>query len=175
MALVLRSTKGSALTANEVDGNFLLFPRLIASSGARITNTGNTTENTIATIAIPANSMGPNGFIRITSLWTTDANTNTKTMRIKFNGTTYQAISHTTAATIVGQMIAIIRNRNATNSQVGMMTNVAGIATGQNGANVTSAHDTTGALNLTITAQCTTSGSDSIHLEGYTVEVCYAP
>lgn len=141
------------------------------SSGARITNTGDTNENTLATISIPANSMGPNGFIRVTMLWTTDGNTNTKTMRVRFNNTVFWAITHSLATHLTGQALAIIRNRNATNSQVGMALNAAGISTGFNGAVITSAHDTTAALNLTITAQCTTSGSDSIHLEAYEVEV----
>lgn len=174
MALTLRNTKGSALTHNEMDANFLSFPRLIAAYGARLTNTGNTTENTLATISIPANAMGPNGFIRVTMLWTTDGNTNTKTMRVRFNNTVFWAITNSSATHLTGQALGIIRNRNATNSQVGMALNVSGFTTGFNAAVITSAHDTTGALDLTITAQCTTSGSDSIHLEGYSVEVCYA-
>lgn len=173
MAVTLRSVKGSALTHEEMDANFLSFPKLLASSGARITNTGNTTENTLATISVPANTLGANGIIRVAMLWTTDGNTNTKTMRVRFNNTVFWAITHSSATHLTGQALAIIRNRNATNSQVGMALNVSGYTTGFNGAVITSSHDTTGALDLTITAQCVTSGSDNIYLEGYNVEVQY--
>lgn len=169
MAVTLRSVKGSALTSAEVDTNFRSYPQILASSGAAIANTGNTTENTLVTVTVPAGSMGANGFLRITTVWTTTNNGNTKTMRVKFNGTNFTAFSHTTS--VGAQVLTMIRNRNSESSQVGAASSSyysAGAA-----AHITSSHDTTGALNITITAQCVTSGSDTITLEGYTVELGY--
>jgi len=147
--------------------------RVLAASGAKISNTGNTTENTLATISVPASAMGPNGFVRVTSLWTTTANTNTKTCVVKFNGTAFTSFSHTTAAHLTTQAFSIIQNRNSLASQIGQALSNYGSGAGVNAAQVTSTHDTSGALNITLTAQCVTSGTDTIDLERYIVEVCY--
>lgn len=150
------------------------FVSLRAQSGAAVANTGNTTENTVATITIPANSMGANGYIRVISTWTTTGNTNTKTVRVKFNGTIYTIVNHTLSTALMVQAITIIQNRNNTSSQIGGPAGTEGIERSINGAAITSAHNTTGALDVTLTAQCTTSGSDTITLERYTVEVVYS-
>ena len=147
--------------------------RVLAASGAKISNTGNTTENTMATISVPASAMGPNGFVRVTSLWTTNGNTNTKTCRVRFNATAITTISHATATQLTAQAITVIQNRNSLASQVGAAISNYGADVAVNAAQVTSTHDTSGALNITLTAQCVTSGTDTIDLERYIVEVCY--
>jgi hypothetical protein len=150
-------------------------PYIIAASGLALTNTGDTVENTLATISIPANSLGANGFLRIISLWSYTANTNTKTVRVKFGGTTFSSIVHAAGTATTSQFLTLIQNRNATNSQVGAGSTTTGIQTSAVPAVVTSAIDTTAAVDLVFTAQCVTAGTDSIVLERYTVEVCYVP
>lgn len=147
--------------------------RILGSSGLAVANTGDTNENTVATISVPGGAMGPNGFIRIISLWSTTANTNTKTMRTKFNGTTYTTLSHTAGTATSGQVMTIINNRNSLSSQVGGQSVFSGLGGSITAGVTTSAHATAGDLNITLTAQCAV-GSDTITLERYTVEVCYA-
>jgi hypothetical protein len=153
-----------------------LAPRVLAISGAALAaNTGNTTENTQLTISVPANSMGPNGFLRIITHWSYTANTNSKTVRVKFGGTTFSSIVHAAGTATTSQFLTLIQNRNATNSQVGAGSTTTGIQTSAVPAIVTASIDTTAAVDLVFTAQCVTSGTDSITLDRYIVEVCYAP
>lgn len=149
-------------------------PRVIAASGAKLTNTGDTNENTLVTATIPAGSLGPNGFVRVWTLWTTTANTNTKTGRIRFGGTAFLGAAQTSGTGQTMNLITIIQNRNATNSQIGGQQNHSGVGIGISGAVTTGAIDTTADVSLTITAQCAV-GTDTIDLERYFVEVCYAP
>ena len=44
-------------------------PFVLDASGAQASHTGNTTETTLATIAVPGGAMGANGAIRISTLW----------------------------------------------------------------------------------------------------------
>lgn len=154
--------------------SILRTPKIIAASGAAINNTGDTNENTLATITIPAGTMGPNGIVNVMALWSTTANTNTKTCKIKFGGTIVQQLSHTTAVMLTTQGKAIVQNRNATNSQICQSVSNYGYGAANSAANVTAAIDTTAAVNITLTAQCVTSGTDTITLDRYFVEVIYA-
>ena len=138
---------------------------ILASSGVRITAPANTSDNTLVTVSLPANSIGPNGGVKVTAFFTLTNNANAKNLRIKFNGTSY---CDDNQASLPGTFVkAGWENRNATNSQVSAFERT------YNGLDIkTSAHDTTGALNITITAQKGT-GSDDVFLESYIVETMY--
>lgn len=141
---------------------------VLGQSAVGATAAGDTSDNTIATITVPANALGPNGRVRVTALWTTTNNGNNKTLRIKFGGTTFAALVVASTASVRFQ--TEVANRNATNSQVGGIAS-GGMATSSS-AVFTSAHDTTVAQDVTITAQKVVGG-DTVTLEAYLVEVLY--
>lgn len=148
-----------------VKGVYILGASGVASS----TLTGTTAETTLATITVPANAMGANGFVRITSSFVATGAAGTRTLRCKFGGTTFQATANGT--TILGVAnICTIANRNSTTSQVGGQGES---GTGVGGATlspVTAAIDTTSAQNITITGQLGDAG-DSMTLNTYLVEL----
>jgi len=143
--------------------------RVLASSAVAVPLTGTTSETTLATIAVPGHALGANGILRVTTLMSNNNSGNTKTLQVKFNGTAYWAVAPTTTLTARGQ--GQIANRNATNSQVGGPNGTGGWATAS-GAAITSSHDTTGNLNITITGTLANSG-DNMTLESYVVEILH--
>lgn len=146
-------------------------PRVICASSVASPTTGDTTENTLATCTVPAASMGANGIVRITTVFSYTNSANAKSLRVKFGGTTYQNTSVTTTASVRYQ--AQIANVNATNSQKG--SNTAGnMGTASSGSPVTSAVDTTAAVTILITGQNSNSG-ETITLESYLVELIPYP
>jgi len=146
-------------------------PYVVAASAATgMSTTGDTNENTLATITIPAGAMGANGIVRITTVFSYTNSANTKSLRVKFGGTTYQNTSVTTTASARYQ--TQIHNRNATNSQGGG--HISGTFATSSGNPVTSSVDTTAAVTVLITGQ-NGLGSETITLESYSVEVIYRP
>jgi hypothetical protein len=143
--------------------------QFVAASGAAAAQlTGTVTETTLATITIPGGLMGPNGVARVTVLYTNSNSANNKTLRVKFGGTTYFGPAVTTNVT--SQAMVMVRNRNATNSQVGMAFGSTSGFGGSSAAAVTSAVDTTADITLLITGQLA-NATDTLTLEGYTVDV----
>lgn len=144
---------------------------VLGKSGVAVSHTGNTSETTLATVTIPANAMGLNGVLRISSVWRAGANNgNAKTPRIRLNGiagTTYftTALASSLSARDMSRTIA---NRGAANSQIG---GASGSAVGASTTAVTtSAIDTTAAVDLVFTGQLA-DGSDTIALDSYLVEL----
>lgn len=142
--------------------------RILGVSGAAATAPADTADNTLATISVPAGAMGPNGILRITTLWSHTNSANNKTLNVKFGGTSWLANIATT--TSVTQNIVMIRNRGVTNSQVGFMaTTFQSFVTAAASA-VTASIDTTTAQSITITGQKASAG-ETITLESYLVEL----
>ncbi|NIE67475.1 hypothetical protein [Burkholderia sp. Ax-1719] len=149
----------------------ILAPYVLAQSAVRQSVTGTLTETTLATVTIPANAVGPNGGIRITSLWSFTNDSNTKTQRIYLGGTggaLFQNTANGTAAVL--QQFTMIRNRGASNSQVGFVSTFDGGFASNANALVTSAIDMTQAQTLVFTGLLTNTG-DTVALEAYTVEI----
>lgn len=146
--------------------------QVLARSFAAVSVTGTTTETTLATIAVPANAMGPNGVLRVTTYWSHTNNANTKTLRTKFGGATLVSPAPTASST--SRHLIEVANRNATNSQIvppnALATSSAFGASGT--AFSTFAIDTTAAQNITLTGQLA-NAADTITLEGYLVELSY--
>jgi hypothetical protein len=140
---------------------------IVASSAVASSVTGTTTETILATITLPANAMGSNGVVRITTLFSYTNSANTKTPRIKFGGATYGGSSVTTTTNVRDQRQ--IANRNATNSQIGNSA-VLGSFAASSSAIVTSAVDTTAAVTILLTGQLTNT-SETITLEYFLVEL----
>lgn len=149
----------------------IVFPfsqsRILAASAVAVPNTGNTNENTLATIAIPAGVMGLNGILRIWTQWDYPSTANNKTMRVKLGATSFSGVVATT--TLVARILTMIHNRGVANSQIGGAANFAGIGTVGAG-DVNGAIDTSVAQNLTITGQLAL-GTETLTLEAYLVEL----
>ncbi|MGW8202971.1 hypothetical protein ACWGM0_10540 [Sphingomonas bisphenolicum] len=130
---------------------------VIHQSAVNSAVTGTTTETTLATFTIPANSIGPNGSAEFMLLAGYTNSVNTKTLRIRVNGTQVLAITLTTTAS--GQFIFTIANRGAVNSQVANASSFPGIS-GAGGSEQTFSFDTTADLTVTITGQLTNTGEE---------------
>lgn len=144
---------------------------VVAASGVQVSNTGNTSETALATIAIPAAAMGANGFVRVTFVFSHTNSGNNKTIRVRFgglSGTVYLSTVNTTTTT--GRAEVEIFNRNSASSQVGFLTASAGFSLGLAAGIVTSAVDTASAVDLVISGQLASSG-ETVSLESYVVEV----
>lgn len=174
-AMVL--TSGSNILANieSLDGSSDLHTltlgtwNVLAASGVAVSHTGNTNETALATIQVPANAMGANGAIRVTTTFSYTNSGNNKTQRVRFGGaagTQYFLVVDTATASRRHQ--TQIHNRNATNSQVGQSQSVAFGSSGV--AATTSAVDTTAAVDIVISGQLANSG-ETITLENHTVEI----
>lgn len=143
--------------------------KAIYANGAQALGAADTNENTVRTFTVPANSMGPNGSVKIFTLWTANNDASVKTAKVKFGGTNYTnlALTSTTGA----QTLTRITNRNATNSQVGFAVGSAGITTTA-AAVTTSAVDTTADVTVLVTAQ-KADGTDTLGVDSIEAQVCY--
>lgn len=139
----------------------------LAQSAVAVPLTGTLTETTLATITIPANTLGANGQLELEALFSYTNSANSKTLRAKFGGTQYLNLTLTTTA--ASQSLVRIANRNAANSQVGNIVGSNGFGN-SSGTLVTSAIDTAADVNLTITGQLANTG-ETITLESYIVRV----
>jgi hypothetical protein len=145
--------------------------RILAKSAVAVSHTGDTNETILATIIIPANALGPNGFIRVRAYWSMTNSANNKTMRHRFNGiagTLFNLATLTTSATL--QQLGMAANRNAANSQI--LTPSTGTFGASSATVPTAAVDTTAAVDYVLTAQLANSG-ETITLEAYIAELSY--
>lgn len=154
---------GLALASGSLSASAIV----IAQSAVASPITGTTTETTLATITVPANVMGANGRIEITTMWSTTNSANNKTLRVKFGSLTMQSIVMTTNASI--QVTAIIANRNNTASQVASPNSSTGTGATTNAVQ-TASIDTTAAVTILITGQLANTG-ETITLEAYSVKL----
>lgn len=147
-------------------------PYILGQSAVAVSGAGDTNENALATITVPANALGLNGTLKIWTQWTYTNSANAKTLRVRFStisGTAFLSASTTTTAT--AQELTMISNRNAANSQVGGQAGVTWPAASTN-AVVTAAVDTTVATTIVITGQ-KVLGSETLTLERYICELLY--
>lgn len=138
----------------------------IAQSAVQISRTGDTNENTLASVTIPGGTIGINGQVEIEVLVSVTNNANTKTLRVKFGATTYvtQALPSVASA----QYRQRIANRGVANSQVALILPASFGST--TAALTTSAVDTSADVVVAITGQLGTS-TDTITLESYRIIV----
>lgn len=147
--------------------------RILAQSGLAVSCGNDTTEDVLATITVPAKSMGPNGSLRISTQWTVTNSGNAKTPRIRFSGaagTTYWTFTAGAIATVVDQRY--IHNAGAANAQVGAPSNAFSFA-GTTAAKVTSAVDTDAADTTVVISGQKASAGETLTLDRYVVELAY--
>jgi hypothetical protein len=140
----------------------------VLASNVALSHTGNTTETTVYTGTIPANSIGANGSLDFFLLASATNNANAKTIRFKLNGTT--VLLYNAASLSSGAGRARIANRNSLSAQVGMP-NSSTAAWGLTGssAGVSTFSINTGAdITLTVTIQNAVAG-DTTAVEAFHV------
>ena len=140
---------------------------VLAQSAAASSVTGTTAETILASVAIPAGYLGPNGTLRVTTLWSFPNSANTKTIRVRLGGQIFSIKALTTSLSFQGQ--TIIRARG-TRAQVSSAPSAASDF-GSSGAVVQMGTvDMTQDQTLTITGTLASS-TETITHEGYIVEV----
>lgn len=147
----------------------------VVAARSSVNAAGDATETAQATVTIPANALGAKGVIKVTILCEQTNSANAKTWRVRFggiSGTQYYSLAATSNALLQTQVI--IRNNNATNSQVGYANANAAPFGQTTNAKTTGAIDTTSAQDLVISNfwAGATSG-ETMQLLHYQVEVFY--
>lgn len=142
------------------------FPVILAQSWVDVSCPADSTEDTLATIPLPAGMLGSNGGIRVTCQFTFTNSVNNKTVRVRFGGTQVSGAVYTTTTGAHG--VAHIFNKNATGSQQTIAYLISDSGT-VNVNKATPAIDSTALINVTITGQKATSG-ETLTLNGYIVE-----
>lgn len=145
-------------------------PKLVVSGAVEVPHTGDTSETTLKTVTIPANSMGPNGYTEVLLTGQHTPNANNKTYRVRFGGTLVGTAIPTTSASGVWRFI--ISNVNATNVQ--KSSPLAGVDGVSGNAVGSAAIDTTADVTLLITGLLA-NGADSIAVADLKVWTVYAP
>jgi len=150
-------------------------PEYTISTTGSVSVTGTTTETNLASLKIPANSMGKNGVIELKCLWSYTNSANVKTHNYRWNNAPGGGVSITSSGpttTAMAQAFLIIRNTNATNVQVTYNTPL--IPFGTSGGTPTTNLDTTQDTWLNITGQLALS-TEVLTLQRATAVVFYAP
>lgn len=141
----------------------------VVVSNVQLNNTGNTNENIVLTATIPANSIGTNGSFHITMLIGQTNSANSKTIKVKFNGTQVCQAGVTSCACY--QAYSIIRNRNSLSSQVAMYAASAAsgaFVSGTSGTISTFTIDTASPITVTVTIQ-NANGTETASLEAFEI------
>ena len=153
---------GLALSSGVLASNVI-----IAQSWVGASVTGTAAETTLATITVPANTMGANGRIEIETLWSYTNSANNKQLRIKFGSLTAQNITATNTNSL--RVSCFVANRNNTSAQVAPPNSSTGSGATTNSVQ-TAAIDTTASVSIAITGQLANTG-ETITLEGYIVRL----
>jgi len=144
---------------------------VLGSSGVAVPLTGSTSETQLALVNVAAGAMGLNGALRITTLWSVNNDADAKTGRIRFGGISgTQIMALNMASTATYQLMHIVRNRGAANSQVFQVVTATSNFTSSSGAVGTASVNSAISQDLVISGQLA-SGTDTITLEAYTVEL----
>jgi hypothetical protein len=137
---------------------------VLDQSAVAVAHAGDTTETTVATIAIPA--IGANGRIAVRADFTYTNSANVKTLKVKLGGTTILTLTPSTTAGLALELF--ISNRNSNTSQRWSERH---FFSGSLGAQFgTSAVDLSAGANLTISVQLANAG-ETVTLEARQVKV----
>lgn len=141
-------------------------PFVLEQSHIAIPHTGVTGATVLKTVKVPGGTMGKNGMLRITTLWSWNNTTGTKVVQIAFAGSVTHGSSGTTSQSI--ELQKSIRNRNSESAQV--IHNVPNLSTVSGTAVTTIAVDTSVDQDITFLANLSVA-TDTATLESYLIEV----
>jgi hypothetical protein len=170
---VMSTTQAGTVYDNRLDGSgvpsvpSVPTPVVSGSIGAYV---GTTSETTALTFVIPGGLLGPNGRLRHSYMATVPANTNNKTINVKWGASTIEQETVATAAVKMFSNVTDTINRGREDRQVNMTVNGYNIAYAASAANpsqqsVNTAVDVT----ATITLQ-TAVATDFMLLDGLSAE-----
>ena len=146
--------------------------KIIDQSNAAISHTGDIVQFAFKVVPIPAGAMGPNGVLRVTTLWSFTG-TATKNAAVTFSNTAGVGPGNVINQTITTQLtfndMRMIRNANSVAAQkfFAANTNTWGIGT----PGIATLTVNTAAVSYVNLLGTLTAGAESITLEGYTVEL----
>ena len=143
---------------------------VIGQSHVAVTAPANTSENTLYSLIVPGNTLGPNDTLRVTPIFSMTNSANNKTTNVKFGGSAIGSVVNTTAATYKEQRQ--VSNRGVKNSQVAFSSAFGGFG-GSSVAITALTVDTTQDQILTITGTKASAG-ETLKLESVIVEVVAA-
>lgn len=123
-------------------------------------------------LTVPANSIGPNGFIRVTTLWSFANTAGSKGHTVTYGGSNLMARTETTG--LFHKMNSQLIGAGATNAQLIQTTTLSGGWGGISTAPSRSAIDTTASQTLAFKSQINTA-TDYDVMEGQIVEIFYGP
>jgi len=153
---------------------------VVVSTTGPVSLTGTTAETNMASLRIPAGSMGKNGVIELRSLWSYPNSVNLKTMTARFgpagSTTAWGLVMMQTNTTAASQLLVIFRNNNAANAQ---MIYLSGQAGGNPFGSLTSG-PSAGAADTTVDQYININGTlglstETLILQRATAVVFYAP
>jgi len=103
---------------------------VVVSTTGPVNLTGTTAETNMASLKIPAGSMGKNGVIELKTLWSYTNSSNAKTLVARFgpagSTTSFGMTMNIVTTTATSQLLVIFRNNNAANAQVIYLSGQAG-------------------------------------------------
>jgi hypothetical protein len=144
---------------------------LCRMTGPSVSAPADVTEDVLATCTVPANSLGPNGYLLVSAFFSASGAGGNRTVRIRWSGAGGTPIHGYGAGATVTDIVAMTQTRNvgATNSQVNLGTV---LTTGFGGAQskTTVAVDTTAATTVVISCQKAV-GTDVCTLDQYLVQL----
>jgi hypothetical protein len=162
----------ASITGGTIGTGTTGLPTLLAQSWVAVATPADTTEDTLATITVPAGLIGANGAIRIKGRFSFTNNANNKTVRIRYSGGAGTLILNKTYTTqLLVSFDLIMSNSNSPSSQVVTATGFDG-GGGVFVFTTTAAIDTTASTSLVFTGTKASAG-DSLTLDGYTIEVVH--
>lgn len=142
--------------------------RVLGQSAVAAAHTGTIVDATLRSFTIPGNTLGPNGALRITSLWSMTNSVNSKSAKISIGATDFAAVPVVSGGSL--QLETIIRNRGATNSQVAFNPTGAASSGSAAAAPLVAAIDTT-VDQVLMFKGILAVGTETITLEGFIVEI----
>jgi hypothetical protein len=165
--LYVTSVGTAAITGGTISNSTTGVVGFVGQSFVAVSGAADTNENTLATVAIPAN-IGIGASVRVTCAFSITSSANNKTLRIKADGTAiYSAVvtaqSYVSASASIGNAASVSAQNSIVNWQINAASSVGTAATTINTAST---------WNITITGQKASAG-ETITLLGYTVEVLH--
>jgi hypothetical protein len=145
--------------------------KIIGQSSVAVSHTGDTASFSFAVIPIPANAMGPNGMLRVTTLWTFTG-TLSKNAQVTFSNTpggTGLVLNQAITTGLSVHDVRDIRNANSVTAQKILSPNTAPY--GVNAPSVVALAVNTAAACYVNMAGVMTNAGESMTLEAYTVEL----
>jgi hypothetical protein len=143
----------------------LVLAQTAVNTGAAA-HTGDTNETTLASITLPANTLGLNGRLRIIADFSHTGSAGTFTPKTKFGGTGILTASYGSGVASVRHCVDIV-NRNSASSQF-VHADAVSSAAAWSVSNTTLAIDTTADATILLTGTLGNSG-DTVTLEAYQI------